>query len=74
MKIKQFFISEHEGELSIQMEAETQEETSQLVEACNRLKGNLRVYGRIDKDRTWAWLSLPIKKKTYEETMFGKDK
>jgi hypothetical protein len=66
-------IDENSGEFDIQLVSENQQESALLVEIGNRLKPPCRSYGRIDRDGTWLWLHLPIKKAGAQWRTFGND-
>jgi hypothetical protein len=52
---------EDKKEFDLQLEAESQEESSMLMELGNRAKAPVRTFGMVGKSATWLWLHIPLK-------------
>ena len=70
MKFNYIFKKE-EKELSIQLCSENQEESAEIVEMANRIKSPATSYGTVSKERTWAWIMIPLKDVPYADDYFG---
>jgi hypothetical protein len=65
---------EDNKEFDLQLESESQEESSMLVELGNRVKAPVNTYGMVGKSATWLWLHVPLKTNTGVFTSFGNQK
>lgn len=74
MKIINHWIEKESNVLKLELQAETQEETNQLIYYANHFKLPVTAYGKVDKTRTWAWVSIPLKVENYKLAYFGNDK
>lgn len=70
MKILHVHI-EDEKTLVFQLEPETQAEEALLFEIAVRMPKSITAYGKIDKDRTWAWFDIPILQAKMGDAYFG---
>ncbi len=75
MKIASFRIQEHEKKecLAINVEAETQQESSLLISVANRFPIAVKCYGRVGPVNTWAWIFIPLTKGSYRKDYFGNE-
>lgn len=73
MKIEHYFISEDEGQkvVKLNLVAETQKDASDLIDICNAMPKSIQAYGSVWADKTWAWITLPMKKVSYNKKYFG---
>jgi hypothetical protein len=62
---------EDNKEFGLQLEAESQEESSMLMELGNRAKAPVSTHGMVGKRATWLWLHVPLKTDTGMFTSFG---
>jgi hypothetical protein len=74
MRITIHRFDEDNKEFDLQLEAESQEESSILVELGNRAKAAVRTYGMVGKTATWLWLHIPLKESNGTGTDFGNQK
>lgn len=74
MKIISHWIDHNNNVLQLELQSETQEESNQLIYYANHFKLPVKSYGKVDKTRTWAWVSIPLKQENYKLAYFGNDK
>lgn len=74
MKTRHLWIDDEEKTLKINLESETQEESCELIQYAKQIKLPVKVYGKVEKDRTWIWIQIPIKSLNYRDMYFGNDK
>jgi hypothetical protein len=66
--------NEDKNEFIFQVESESQEESSMLMELGNRAKAPVSTHGMVGKSATWLWLHIPLKTNTGMFTSFGNQK
>ena len=59
--MKVYTIQEKDS-FKINLMSENQEETSILMSACNSVGSPIESFGAVNKDYTYAWFILPIRK------------
>lgn len=74
MRIMVCRFNEDKKEFSFQVESESQEESSMLVELGNRAKAPVSTHGMVGKSATWLWLHIPLRENTGMYTKFGNQK
>jgi hypothetical protein len=74
MRVTIYRFDEDNKEFDLQLESESQEESSMLMELGNRAKSTVRTFGMVGKSATWLWLHVPLKTNTDMFTSFGNQK
>lgn len=74
MKIQHYWVDDAESKnrcVHINLVAESQKDAADLIEMCNAMPKSIQAYGAVNKDSTWAWFKIPMKRIPRNKQYFG---